>query len=94
MPPTKISAIPTARVQCIDRISSASGRLCHSSKLIRSTSSPCLVVPSAAVNAVDCKDTVLVDDAMPCHLDRHMFQDSIFSVCQTHAIAHSTLLWS
>ena len=60
-------------------------------KPIRSASSQCLAVPSAAADAVDCDDTPLVDDAVPCHLDRQMSQDSILSVGQTHAIVLSTL---
>ena len=45
---------------------------------------------SAVVDAVDCEDTTLVDDAMPCHLDCQMSQDSIRLFNQTHAIVHST----
>ena len=55
---------------------------------IRSTSSQCLAVPSAAADAVDCEDTPLVDDAMPCHLHRQMFQDFTLSSGQTQAIVH------
>ena len=59
-------------------VSSASaGDRVSSSKPIRSTSSQCFAVPSAAADAVECEDTPLVDDAMPCHLDRQMSQDSI-----------------
>ena len=61
-----------------------------SSKPIHFTYFQCLAVPSAAADAVDCEDTALVDDVMPCHLDRQMSQDSILSVGQTHAIVHST----
>ena len=73
VPPTKISAIPTPRLQSVDKMSSLSaGDSASSSKPICSTSL-CLAVPSATGEAVDCEDTPLVDDAMHCHLDRQMF---------------------
>ena len=92
MPPTKVSVIPsTARVQSVDRVSSApAGDSVGTTKPIRSTSTKCLPVPSPAADTVDCEDTLLVDDAMLCNFDRQMSQDSILSVGQTHAIVHST----
>ena len=88
VPPTKISAIPTPRLQSVDKMSSLSaGDSASSSKPICSTSL-CLAVPSATGEAVDCEDTPLVDDAMPCHLHRQMFQDFTLSSGQTQAIVH------